>query len=66
MLEKIHYFLKRLPPKVEKDGIQITCVLSLAIENVTPVELAFAEDMIQMSYKLPKKYLKDIPENINK
>ena len=38
----------------------------MATENVTPVELAFAEDIIQMSYEPPKKYWKDIPENINK
>ena len=28
--------------------------------------MSFAEDMIQMSYEPPKKYWKDIPENINK
>ena len=41
------YFSKNSETKVETDGVQIACVLSLATENVRSAELAFAK----MKYK---------------
>ena len=41
------YFQKKSQNKDETDGIQITNVLTSVIENVTPVELAYAEDKMQ-------------------
>ena len=56
----------QIKTKIEKDGIQITRVLSTTTENVIFGELAFAKDEMQKSYECPKKYVKGIPEKIKK
>ena len=60
------YFQKKSQNKDETDGIQLTNILTSVIENVTPVELAYAEDKMQQTYQRPKKYQVEIPAKIKK
>ena len=48
------YFKKKSQSKDETDGIQITNVLTSVTENVTSVELAYAEEDMQKKYEHPK------------
>ena len=60
------YFKKKSQRKDETDGIQITNVLTSVTENVTSVELAYAEDEMQKTYEYPKKYQVEIPGKIKR
>ena len=60
------YFKKKSQSKNETDGIQITNVLALVAEHVTSAELIYAEEEMQNTYDLPKKYHVDIPAKIKK
>ena len=58
------YFKKKSESKDDTDGIQITNVLTSVAENVTSVELAYAEEEMQKTYERPKKYQVEIPAKI--
>ena len=49
------YFKKKSQSKDETDGIQITNVLISVTENVSPAELAHAEEEMQKVYERRKK-----------
>ena len=49
------YFKKKSQSKDEIDGIQITNVLISVTENVSPAELAHAEEEMQKVYERRKK-----------
>ena len=60
------YFKKKSQSKNETDGIQITNVLTSVTKNVTSAELVYAEEEMQKTYELPKKYQVEIPAKIKK
>ena len=60
------YFKNKSQSKDEADGIQITNVLTSVTASVTSAELAYAEEEMQKTYKLPKKYQVKIPGKIKK
>ena len=49
------YFKKKSQSKDKTDGIQITNVLISVTENVSPAELAHAEEEMQKVYERRKK-----------
>ena len=52
--------------KDETGGIQITNVLTSVTKNVSPAELAYAEEEMQKTYERPKKYQVEILAKIKK
>ena len=59
-------FKKKSQSEDGTDGIQISNVLTSVIENVTSVELAYADEEMQKTYEHPKKYQVEISAKIKK
>ena len=55
-------FKKKSQSKDGIDGIQINNALTSVTKNVTYAELAYAEEEMQKTYELPKKFQVEIPE----